>query len=248
MQIQLPSADSEVMPGLCWGPVEGFPSPAYWTYQVLARRVLGTTIVHKLGRDLVEEVAACLLGGHGIPAEVGIEAFVRIREAGVLRRPTTEQELFGLLSIPLSVRGRPVRYRFAAQKARYLAQALDILSSETAPLGSGRELRDWLTRIPGVGLKTASWVARNLLDADDVAILDIHILRAGDLGGFLDRRLKVERDYLELERQFLTFCSHLQIRPSELDSIIWSEMKASPLSVRRLLEDRQAATQPHQQK
>ncbi|MDZ3993341.1 hypothetical protein PspTeo4_24872 [Pseudomonas sp. Teo4] len=47
------------------------------------------------------------------------------------------------------------------------------------PLHSGRALRDWLLELPGIGYKTASWVARNWLDADDVAILDIHILRAG---------------------------------------------------------------------
>jgi thermostable 8-oxoguanine DNA glycosylase len=106
-------------------------------------------------------------------------------------------------------------------------------------------LRDWLTQLPGVGLKTASWIVRNHLDDDDVAILDIHILRAGDLGGFLNPALKVERDYLELEAQFLRFCSGLQIRPSELDSVIWAEMKASPRSVARLYEARGGRLPPH---
>ncbi len=241
VQVELPPADAEVMPGVAWGAVEAFPTPAYWAYQVLARRITCTTIAHKLGGDLVEEVAACLLGGYGIPAEVGLAAFRRLRDCGALRAPAGEAEILKLLSAPLDVGGRTVRYRFAAQKARYLGQALRLLAEEPAPAASGRALRDWLTHLPGVGLKTASWIARNVMDADDVAILDIHIVRAGELGGFFDPSLTVERDYLDLESLFLEFSHHLQVRPSELDSVIWLEMKQSPKSVSRLLASRRAA-------
>lgn len=235
VHVELSPTDAEVMPGVPWGAVDAFPTPAYWAYQVLARRITGTTISHKLGGDLVEEVSACLLGGYGIPAEVGLAAFRRLRDSGALRAPASEAEILDLLSTPLDVGGRAVRYRFAAQKSRYLGQALRVLAEETAPTQSGRVLRDWLTQLPGVGLKTASWIARNLMDADDVAILDIHILRAGELGGFFDPSLTVERHYLDLEAKFLEFSHHLQVKPSELDSVIWLEMKLSPKSVSRLL-------------
>lgn len=235
VQVELPSAEEEVMPGVPWGAVETFPTPAYWAYQVLARRVSCTMIAHRLGRDLVEEVTACLLGGYGIPAEVGLAAYRRLRDAGALRAPAGEAEILKLLTAPLDVGGRPVRYRFAAQKARYLGQALKLLADDSAPTSSGRDLRDWLLRLPGVGLKTASWITRNVMDADDVAILDIHLLRAGELGGFFDPALTVERHYLDLESRFLEFSHHLQIRPSELDSVIWLEMKLSPKSVNHLL-------------
>ena len=69
--------------------------------------------------------------------------------------------------------------------------------------------------LPGIGPKTASWVARNWLAADDVAILDIHILRAGLLGGFLTPQLTVERHYLELEEEFLRFSAAIGTRPSD---------------------------------
>ena len=39
-------------------------------------------------------------------------------------------------------------------------------------------LRDALTAIPGVGLKTASWAVRNHRASDSVAVLDVHIVRA----------------------------------------------------------------------
>jgi len=241
VQVELPAADEELMPGLTWGAVEAFPTPAYWSYQVLARRVTGTTIQHRLGGDLVEEVAACLLGGHGIPSKVGLAAFQRLRNAGVLRQPTSEAEILRLLSEPLALGDRSIRYRFATQKSRYLSRALETLRSEIAPTQSGRALRDWLVKLPGIGLKTASWVARNTMDADDVAILDIHILRAGMLGGFFDPSMTVERHYLALEERFIEFSNHLKVRPSELDSVIWLEMKMSPLTVSRLLDERLVA-------
>jgi thermostable 8-oxoguanine DNA glycosylase len=109
------------------------------------------------------------------------------------------------------------------------------LAHEHPPAESGRALRDWLVKSPGIGFKTASWVARNWLDADDVAILDIHILRAGALGGFLDETLTVERDYLDLEAQFLRFSHAIGVRPSELDAVIWFEMMSSPLSVKQVM-------------
>ena len=238
VQVELPDAMAEVMPGVAWGAVEAFPTPAYWAYQVLARRVIGTTIRHRLGHSLQEEVAACLLGGHGIPAEVGLAAFTRLRDQGALNGDVSEAELTKQLSEPLQVGSRSIRYRFAAQKAMYVHTAMRRLATERAPMVSGRQLRDWLTELPGIGLKTASWVARNTLDADDVAILDIHILRAGALAGFFDPNLTVERNYRALEDRFIEFSQCLQVRPSELDSVIWMEMKMSPASVSRLLDGR----------
>jgi N-glycosylase/DNA lyase len=109
------------------------------------------------------------------------------------------------------------------------------LASELPPKHSGRALRDWLLAIPGIGHKTASWVARNWLDADDVAILDIHVLRAGHLGQFFTPGLSVDRHYLQLETEFLKFCNGLGIRASELDAVIWHEMKSSSATIHRTL-------------
>ena len=128
-----------------------------------------------------------------------------------------------------------MRYRFAKQKARYLYAALKKLSDEQPPLVSGKALRGWLVDIPGIGYKTASWVARNWLDADDVAILDIHILRAGLLGNFFKSNLTVERHYLELEEQFICFSKGLGVRASELDALMWLEMMSSPDTVHSIM-------------
>jgi len=234
--MELPSEDCEVIPGVTWGLVEAFPSPAYWAYQVLARRLVGNTIVNKIGVTLREEVAACLLGGHGIPAHIGLLAFEHLKRHRVFEGASpSEANIYELLSEPMPQGERFLRYRFAKQKARYLHAALTQLDAEDAPLSSGKALRDWLLVIPGIGPKTASWIARNWLDADDVAILDIHILRAGHLGGFFDRDLTVERHYSQLESQFLKFSAGLGVRASELDAVIWAEMMSNPSIVHELL-------------
>lgn len=60
-----------------------------------------------------------------------------------------------------------------------------------------------------------------------MAILDIHILRAGFLGKFFDTKLTVERRYLELQYQFFIFSKGLGVRASELDFLMWLQMMSS---------------------
>lgn len=235
VQFELPEPSVELLPGLRWGALDAFPTPAYWAYQVLARRVSGGPPRHRLGSTLAEEVVACLLGGHGVPSGVGLAAFEHLRSQGLLEDTPTAEEVHAVLRQPVIVDGRAVHYRFASRKASFVTAALRALANVTPPQDRGRRLRDWLLHLEGVGYKTASWIARNWLDADDVAILDIHLIRAGVLGGFLDASLNVARDYLALEEQFLRFSDALRVRPSELDAIIWHEMMSSPRTVRRLL-------------
>jgi hypothetical protein len=237
VRIDLPSASTELLPGVKWGAIDAFPSPAYWAYQVYAKRILGNTINYKLGASLREEVGACLLGGHGIPAAIGLAAFECLRERGAFGDvPPDEATLYKWLSQPINMGERQVRYRFAKQKAKYLGAALQRISQEQAPSETGRALRDWLLDTPGIGYKTASWIARNWLRADDVAILDIHILRAGLFAGFFPPTLKVERHYKQLEELFLDFSEKLGVKASELDAVIWLEMMSSPNAVRSIMK------------
>lgn len=234
VRLELPAPFEMLATGLSWGEADAFPTPAYWAYQVYARRLSLPVRHHRLGDTLEEEVGACLLGGHGIPAEIGLAAFYHLRKYGVFSKAMPADELCTLLSGPIPLGGRAVRYRFARQKALHLHRCLDILRTQVPPTSTGRSLRDWLTQLPGVGPKTASWVARNWLSAEDVAILDIHLLRAGHLTGFFPLHLTIERDYAKLEDCFLRFSDALGVRASELDAAIWWEMKHSPRIVQRL--------------
>ena len=236
VRIELPDVNAELMRGVRWGAIDALPTPAYFACQVFARRLLGRPPEYRLGRSLMEEVGACLLGGHGIPARVGIAAYEHLRARGAFGKVACSmKQLEAWLKEPLQIGTSTVRYRFAAQKACYLAAALPLVR-HAPPLTVGRDLRDWLLQLPGIGHKTASWVARNWLGADDVAIVDIHIMRVGQAVGLFPRDCTVERHYPALEQLFLDFSSRLDVRASELDAVIWSEMASSPLAIRCLLE------------
>lgn len=236
IQLELPSPDEFLLGGVQWGAVDAFPTPAYWQIQVIARRLEGRPVGYRLGRTLAEEVAACLLGGHGIPAPVGVAVFEKLRKLGAICEKVPSEEQFeAWLREPVQVGQRHVRYRFAAQKARYLAAALSII--QLAPeFTTGKRLRDWLIQLPGIGPKTASWIARNWMDADDVAILDIHIMRVGQVIGLFPLELTVDRHYLELEALFLQFSQALDVRASELDAVVWYEMASSPTTARIIID------------
>tara|TARA_R110002012_G_scaffold170538_2_gene335012 strand:+ start:829 stop:1563 length:735 start_codon:yes stop_codon:yes gene_type:complete len=225
------------MKGLVWGFAEEIGSPAYWAAQAWMWEVEAPAH-YKLGRSLEEELMACLLGGYGIPAEVGLAAYERLRAVNAESpcRLLDEESVLELLADPLDLNGRLVRYRFAKQKSTYLAGSMRALQSldREAP---DRELRDALTALPGVGPKTASWIVRNWRDSDFVSILDIHILRAGRMLQIFPEGKSVERHYLELEAAFLDFAEAISVKASILDSVMWMNMRQIPAAILRRLVD-----------
>lgn len=236
--IEFPSPEEEVLPSVRWGAIDAFPSPAYWAYQVKAKQLRGGFVHHRLGATFREEICACLLGGYGIPASIGLAAFEHLKREGLFENNTPNlKEIVEMLSSPLKMQNRYVRYRFAKQKARYIHAALMKLDHEEPIEHNGKNLRNWLLEIPGVGFKTASWIARNWLGADDVAILDIHIYRAGVIGGYLTPTKTMSKDYLCLEDQFITFSRALGVRTSELDAVMWQEMMTSPITVHKMINN-----------
>ncbi|MDO8473395.1 MAG: 8-oxoguanine DNA glycosylase [Dehalococcoidia bacterium] len=225
IELELPEPEDEILSGVPWGRFDIFFTPAFWACQVWLNEAENMYKGYHLGENLMEEVAACLLGGHGIPAEVGIAAFRRLKERKLLDQYPSAQEIEAALSEPLVVNGRSVRYRFARQKARYLAEALHRLSVETPPTSSGKAFRAFLLDLPGIGPKTASWITRNWLDSDEVAILDIHIVRAAIAAGVFPTRVNLAQSYFILEDRFLKFAKALRCRPAVLDNFIWHQMR-----------------------
>ncbi len=216
-----------------WGRAEEICTPAYWAAQAWMWEVEAPDH-YKLGRTLAEELMACILGGYGIPAEVGLAAYERLRKVHSVNplRLENEAEVFSLLSEPLVLDGKKVRYRFAKQKAKYISASLrGVKSIDLA--ADDRSLRDQLTKLPGIGLKTASWILRNWRGSDNISILDIHILRAGRIIGIFLPSWSVERDYLLLERAFLDFADALSVRASFLDSVMWMNMRQLPMDLVR---------------
>lgn len=247
-RLRLP-AEAIVVPGhgFRWGEASTPLTPAYWAAQAWMWGI-DAPDHFRLGRTLAEEVLACMLGGYGLPAEVGLAAYDRLRTemhacpAGLVDPRHVE----ALLRAPLMVNGRQVHYRFARQKAGYVSAAFSELPAIIEAGLSDRALRDRLIKLRGVGPKTASWIVRNLRRSDDVAILDVHILKAGRLLGIFDARHCVERHYDLLERAYLRFAKAIGARASLLDSVMWMTMRqiATASAKRALVTDRARTAVP----
>ena len=226
-ELRLPAPEDFVVPGVRWGSFDELLTPAYWRGQAWQHEMLGNYADHRLGRSLTEEVAACLLGGYGMPAELGLAAFIRLRDQGLLEHEPAPVALEEALTSPFVVHGRLRQYRFPRQKARHLSECLTKLSSFHEPK-SDLELRERLLDLPGIGLKTASWIVRNYRKSDSVAIIDVHILRAGrHIGIFRDDWLP-QQHYRHLESGFLKFCKALGTSAAFLDGLIWDYMRRMP--------------------
>lgn len=222
--LSLPGPEEVVCGQVQWGMFTKFGTPAYWRAQVWLDEPVGRYQPSPLGGDLAEEVAACILAGFGMPSEVGLEAFQRIRRRGLIDNPRGDLIEKALLE-PLGIRGRKCRYRFPRQKALQLSQALSRIRFLT-DFDDALLLRDALMTLPGVGPKTASWIVRNRLGSDAVAILDVHVIRACvQMGLFIEFSVQ---HYQELERCFVQFAEALGVRASILDSAMWQQLRVIP--------------------
>jgi len=218
--------ESEVMPGVKWGRPGWVPSPAFWL--MLATNAADSDdYIAPAGTPLHHELGFCLLGGYGVRMEMNRAAWSKLLHEGffeVGRRPEAK-EIESLLREPVLVGDRMARYRFPKQRAMRLSGALRAIEDDPPPTTSVSEFRRNLMRIAGIGPKTASWLARNWLGSDDVAIIDIHVLRAGQRMKLFKNKVKLPADYDWLEDRFLQFARALSVRASLLDAIIWREMR-----------------------
>lgn len=223
-RLALPDSDDFVMPGIRWGAFDELLTPAYWRGQAWQHEQLGTYRFLKLGRTLTEEIAACLLGGFGMKAELGLAAFARVRDRGLLEQATPADLLERTLAEPFQLYGVSRRYRFPRQKAKYLAACMHRLSG-FAEHSDDILLRDQLAELPGIGLKTASWIVRNYRQSNRIAVIDVHILRAGRQIDLFPAALSPERHYHALEEAFLGFAAALGTAAGMLDGLMWDYMR-----------------------
>lgn len=79
--------------------------------------------------------------------------------------------------------------------------------------------------LPGIGPETASWIVRSLRGSDQVAILDVHLLRAGRVQKIFPPLLSVKRHNGQLEAVFLAFAKATGSGASLLASVIWMTMR-----------------------
>ena len=179
------------------------------------------------GTPLHNELGFCLLGGYGVKMEMNRVVWSKLLCEGIFevgRRPSAD-EIEALLREPVRIGDRMSRYRFPRQRSIRLSGALRAIEDVPPPTSNVGAFRRSLMNISGIGPKTASWLARNWLGSDDVAIIDIHVLRAGQKMKLFKKNVRLPVDYDDLERRFLRFAKALSVRASLLDAIIWREMR-----------------------
>lgn len=212
--------------GVPFGTPDQLLSPAYWKQRCAQNEKVGHDYI-STDSSLAEEVGFCLLGGYGVREELASAYYQLLKSQNVFLLPfcSSEGEIYELLRTPVKLNGKEHRYRFPGQKSERISRAMRELSEMQLPTDSGKEFRDALTKIHGIGPKTASWIARNWFGAQDVAILDIHLLRACRYMGLFDDNLRLPRDYEAMELQFLAFARNIDVRPAILDAVIWDDMR-----------------------
>ena len=181
-------------------------------------------------QQLRRELLFCLLGGHGITYELNVSAVQVLLRVGIWDHltdpPWIAEQLRRPQFRPLRCDGTLRCYRFPNAAAARISTAFSWVAAQGTIVSGLRaartsaERRRWLCTCPGIGAKTASWLLRNSGWARDVAVLDIHVLRALQDGGRLDA-VRLPRDYDAAERVYLTWAEDLDASPAALDLFLW---------------------------
>lgn len=231
-ELCLPSAESALnhLPGVKWGKPGHLFSPAFWRFQHWVHVELQKQDAPRCNiasGTLLEEIVACLLGGYGLPAETSMAYFQKMKATGFFDRPPTSiSEVEEFLRHPVVVSGSSRRYRFWRSKARPIWAAMVKHRAEIENLehwnGDALVFRNRLTQLPGIGLKTASWICRNWCKDGNVAVLDIHIVRSLTKLGCSLRPVAAPKNYYEAEKCFLDLCRSLGTPSDSLDLVMWA--------------------------
>lgn len=124
------------------------------------------------------------------------------------------------------------KVRFPNNKAKYIVETRGrffcdktLRVKDKISAGDIFATREWLVRnVKGIGYKEASHFLRNIGFGDDLAILDVHILKNMVRLGVISEKPKTltRKKYLELEEKLRKFSKSVGIPMAELDLLFWS--------------------------
>lgn len=170
--------------------------------------------------DIFAELCFCILTPQSKAVSCD-KVVAELVKSGVLFKGDLRQLRAGLKSV-----------RFPNNKARYIAKARKLFTrgrylsiKDKIDVNNTPKTREWLVRnVAGLGFKEASHFLRNIGLGEDLAILDVHILR--NL-----KRYKVIKEipssmtkkaYLNIENRMKAFSRRINIPLEELDLLFWS--------------------------
>jgi N-glycosylase/DNA lyase len=124
--------------------------------------------------------------------------------------------------------------RFNENKSRYIVGARKLFSpngkleikNKLQSFNNVYELREWLyENVNGLGMKEVGHFLRNIGLGNQLAILDVHILKNLHKHGVIQEIPKslTKKKYLEIEQSMKKFAQDIDIPFEELDLLLWSE-------------------------
>ncbi len=169
--------------------------------------------------ELFDELVFCLFTPQS-KAKACWGAVEELKEDGTLEEGSQEE-----------IAERINRVRFRNNKAGYLVEVREKFGDDVARLkeklssfDDSRKAREWVVdNIKGLGYKEASHFLRNIGYAQDLAILDRHILRNLIELGVIDEEPKTltKKRYLEIEEKMKDFSDEIGIPIHHLDLLLW---------------------------
>lgn len=195
---------------------------------------------------LWRELCSCILGSR-VPFELARSSVHRLDRTGLLRTLQSRQryaksellirrELQKPIYRPVKANGSKRSYTFPNVRSRQLR-----LTAE-AVYGTGRTLKELLSGCNdeycarraiadfacGVGPKQASLFLRNIGFADNLAILDTHVLRFMEIMKLLTpsaRQPSTLSAYEKTEKKLQIYAHRMKVKMSCLDTAIWIVMR-----------------------
>jgi N-glycosylase/DNA lyase len=195
--------------------------------------------------DLWYELVACILGSQ-TKYELA-QAFTKhLRNSHILDFETMkndyycfEKTLFEALSqkIVFSVNDLMVnqKYRYPRSKANYIRRTGERIYENSSIKDMLIEYKDpfntrslLISKTVGIGPKQASLFLRNIGYSDNLAILDVHVLRYMSLMNLFSYSVKntgISSIYQQLENVLRKYAEYLNTKLSNLDLAIWIVMR-----------------------
>ncbi|MCX5702333.1 MAG: N-glycosylase/DNA lyase [Candidatus Omnitrophica bacterium] len=122
--------------------------------------------------------------------------------------------------------------RFYKNKSKYIIEARKLFKNsgnirikDKLDIKNIVTTRDWLVEnIKGIGYKEASHFLRNIGFGENLAILDVHILKNLNKFGVVKKLPKsiTKKIYLDIENKFRKFSNRIKIPLAHLDLLFWS--------------------------
>lgn len=188
--------------------------------EILKRLEFFKKVWNKNDREIFSELCFCILTPQS-KAKVCNEIINRLKRNQILFKGNANK-----------MRPFIKKARFYKNKSRYIIEGRRFFQdNERIAIKNKLDInnifatRDWLVKnIKGIGCKEASHFLRNIGFGENLAILDVHILRNLKKFGIIKKFPKslTKNRYLDIENRLKKFSERIAIPMAHLDLLFWS--------------------------